>query len=127
MSYPSYDLTLNQIIRDARDTSREHGWWAACAAEEGGLDVDRVLATIPEKLCLIHSEVSAALEDYRDRNFGLRVTEGGKPVGFDSELADVIIRIGDLAGALGLDLEAAVMAKLQFNRARPFRHGGKLA
>lgn len=46
-----------------------------------------------------------------------------KPVGFASELADVYLRIGDLAGALGIDLDEAVRAKAAYNKTRPHKHG----
>jgi len=35
------------------------------------------------------------------------------------ELADALIRIADLAGALGLDLGGAVLDKLAYNANRP--------
>ena len=41
------------------------------------------------------------------------------------ELADVIIRIGDTAVGLGLDLDAAIVRKLEANEKRPHLHGGK--
>lgn len=77
---------------------------------------------------MVHSELSEALEDYRN---GLKpdVTlkdDGGKPYGIPSELADVVIRVADMCGYYNIDLEAAVKAKLEFNRTRPYRHGGKV-
>jgi len=42
-----------------------------------------------------------------------------------SELADIVIRVYDLAGALGIDLDAAIEVKHQYNVGRPYRHGGK--
>ena len=84
----------------------------------------KVAKNIPEKLCLIHSEVSEALEDYRDGNLQADY-EGSKPVGFPSEMADILIRVFDLAGALGIDLDKAVAEKMAYNRTRPHRHGGK--
>jgi NTP pyrophosphatase (non-canonical NTP hydrolase) len=48
-------------------------------------------------------------------------------VGFPSELADIVIRVADLAGALGIDLAEAIRIKLAFNRTRTHRHGGKKA
>lgn len=70
---------------------------------------------VPAVLALIHSEVSEALEAFRkdDRD------------NFAEELADVVIRTLDCAGGLGIDLEKAVLAKLEKNRGRGFRHGGK--
>lgn len=49
----------------------------------------------------------------------------GKPVGFPSELADIIIRVADLAGRLGIDLDAEIQRKFAFNRTRDRMHGGK--
>ena len=48
-----------------------------------------------------------------------------KPMGFAVELADILIRVGDLAGFLGIDLDEAVRLKMAYNRTRPHRHGGK--
>ncbi len=50
-----------------------------------------------------------------------------KPCGIPSELADVAIRLADLAGALGIDLEQAIIEKHRYNRTRAYRHGGKRA
>ena len=66
-------------------------------------------------LCLIHSEVSEALEAMRKHD---------RP-NFEEELADVIIRVLDLTGGLGIDIERAIHEKLEVNRQREHRHGGK--
>jgi NTP pyrophosphatase (non-canonical NTP hydrolase) len=50
-----------------------------------------------------------------------------KPEGIPSELADVIIRVLDMCGALGIDIAAALADKMAFNETRPYRHGGKLS
>ncbi len=76
---------------------------------------------------LIHSEVSEALEDYRTGTMYALRTDKGKPIGFPSELADIVIRVGDLCGYLGIDLESAVAEKMAFNATREHRHGGKRA
>jgi len=94
------------------------------AIEKGWYETER---TIPELLCLIHSEISEALEEYRNGNDKFRIEDGGKPSGLPIELADAIIRICDMAEYLGFDLENAVVAKHAYNRTRPHRHGGKLA
>lgn len=72
----------------------------------------RRLATV---LCLIHSEVSEALE----------ATRKCDAANFAEELADVLIRVLDCAFGLGIDLDAEVAAKLETNRGRGLRHGGK--
>jgi NTP pyrophosphatase (non-canonical NTP hydrolase) len=48
-----------------------------------------------------------------------------KPIGIPSELADIIIRILDISGAYGVDIEDAVRTKMEFNETREVRHGGK--
>lgn len=124
-------ITITALVLDAHENSRAKGWW------DGVVDP---AATIPEKLALIHSEVSEALEDYRagkmDARYVVRcgqcveilnepVDAHDKPIGFPTELADIVIRVADLAGALGIDLEAAVREKIAYNATRPHRHGGK--
>jgi NTP pyrophosphatase (non-canonical NTP hydrolase) len=73
------------------------------------------------------SELAEALEEYRE-NKPLRYRVASnleKPEGIAAELADVIIRVGDLAGILGFDLEDAVREKMEYNSKRSFMHGGK--
>lgn len=41
------------------------------------------------------------------------------------ELADAIIRILDYCGYAGIDIDAAVERKHEYNKTRPYRHGGK--
>jgi len=122
-------MTIYALITDAHDTAVNHGWWDGFYSPGlFGDQIDRaaVLATVPEKLCLIHSEVSEALEDYRVGKLTTTLREDGKPEGLPSELADVVIRIADLCGALDIDLQAEIVAKLAYNKTRSHRHGGKV-
>lgn len=82
---------------------------------------------VPTLLCLLHSEVSEALEAWREGHAEGYTAPDGKPEGLPAELADVVIRVADMAGFLGIDLEAAVAEKMAFNATRPHRHGGKRA
>lgn len=82
-----------------------------------------------EKIALIHSEISEAMEIYRDPNHTLTerwYSPTGKPEGFDIELADAVIRILDLAEYVGVDVDAAVREKHDFNLTRPYLHGKKV-
>lgn len=82
--------------------------------------------TFGEMIALMHSELSEALEDHRDgRGFREIYYEGEKPCGIPIELADTVIRIFDACGYLGIDLEAAIREKMEYNATRPRRHGGK--
>ena len=82
--------------------------------------------TFPTLLCLVHSEVSEALEAYRRGAIPHCYDIGPKPGGIPSELADIIIRVMDLCGLYGIDIDKAVKEKLQYNESRPYRHGGKV-
>lgn len=73
-------------------------------------------ALVAEKLCLIHSEVSEAMEGHRK---GLQDDKLPHRKMIEVELADAVIRIMDLAGALNLDMGAAIGEKLAFNKVRP--------
>ena len=48
-----------------------------------------------------------------------------KPEGIPIELADVIIRILDYCAYAGIDIDAAISEKHEYNKSRPYRHGGK--
>lgn len=73
-------------------------------------------ALVAEKLALIHSEASEAMEGHRK---GLMDDKLPDRPAVEVELADLVIRVCDLAGALGLDLGGALAAKMAYNRNRP--------
>ena len=84
---------------------------------------------IPELLCLIHSEISEALECYRKGIMHTRLKVKGdaiKPTGFPSECADIAIRLMDMCEYLRIDLEQEIDIKHKYNKTRSYRHGGKL-
>jgi len=84
-----------------------------CAVSKGWYDEDR---EVPELLCLLHSEISEALEAYRN-NLG--------HAEFGEELADLAIRLLDCCEYWGIDLEAEIAKKHHYNLNRPYRHGNK--
>jgi NTP pyrophosphatase (non-canonical NTP hydrolase) len=105
-------MKIYEWQKAVHENAKEHGWHSG-------------LLNIPEKLMLIVSEVSEALEAYRDDEMCEDTESNGKPVGFASELADIVIRTLDLAEAAGYDLESAISRKHEYNKTRPYRHGGK--
>lgn len=104
--------TIAEWCARCYDCALAHGWW----------DKER---EFPEIVALLHSELSEAFEAYRE-DPGLH-DEDGKPCGLYIELADVVIRIMDFFGARGMDLEACIDVKYEYNLTRPYRHGGKVA
>lgn len=76
-----------------------------------------------EKVALIHSELSEALESYRQHGITEEDHHCAPFNNVEIELADAIIRIFDLAGKLNLKLGPALMAKHAYNKSRPYKHG----
>ncbi len=93
-------------------------WANAEAHGFHGTNEDGHISTPAERLMMIVSECSEALEELR-RPGDLDVDA------FGAELADIIIRTLDLAQDQGIDIEAAIIEKHNRNRLRPLRHGGK--
>jgi NTP pyrophosphatase (non-canonical NTP hydrolase) len=85
------------------------GWYSDLATGE---PIER---NVPEMLALIHSEVSEGLEGYRKNKMDDHLPD--RPM-LEVEMADVIIRIADMCGYLGLDLGGAILAKMAYNANR---------
>lgn len=91
------------------------GWWH-CPKTGEPSSVEYLAKTLlPQKLLLIHSEISEACE--ADRK-GLMDSHLPHRNGVEVELADAVIRCFDLAGALNFDLGAAIAEKMEYNASR---------
>lgn len=131
------------LQKKVHTTAVEHGWW-----ESGDRNMGEMIA-------LMHSELSEALESYRDSEpplfYTLKAEEAkqlgmhgdqkwegpaylttltggpvlGKPEGIATEFADTIIRIADTCEKLGIPLAQALVEKMAYNDTRPYRHGGR--
>lgn len=96
-------------------------------AEEHGFHDAGVNDAMPAWISNLHGEVSELWEAYRRGSLN---EPCDKPVSLtcaEEELADIIIRALDTAEQLGINIESAVARKHEYNKSRPFRHGGKKA
>lgn len=147
------EKSIGQVMSEVHANARAHGWWKAHEVEGSGMLRDLTADEILAKIMLVVTELSEAVEDARLPGFHPQElywevllapngrlsreafiadqkrepNENDKPEGFGVELADAVIRIHDLAGAMRIDLPRLVELKHQFNKTRSMRHGGKSA
>ena len=94
------DLTIKQWCELCHSIAKEKGFW----------EKER---NIGEALMLIVTELAEAMEGYRHQD----------QANFKEELADTFIRLFDLCGGLGIDIEAEIKKKAEKNKSRPYKHG----
>lgn len=104
-------LSINELTKLAYQAAYDKGFW-------------QNPRTNLECYALIHSEISEAVEEARtDRPAMYVATATNKPEGQLIELADAVIRIADLCGRHGWNLEQAIKLKMIYNKDRAFMHG----
>lgn len=107
-------MSINEFVCSCYAIAKEHGFHErAVTFDDNQYNTRHILSW----LMLVTTEVAEAAEAVRQ----------GFEEGFIEELADICIRVFDIAGALNIDLEAAIAAKMGKNSIRSFRHGGKRA
>lgn len=109
---------LRALQRSIHETAKSKGWHEDTKPN----DPVQVLAW----LALVTSEIGECVESVRKGEHTTYVGVGGKPEGLPSELADIVIRVFDIAGALDIDMAEAIAKKTHYNETRSYKHGGKL-
>lgn len=93
-------MLLNQLSREVAAWRKKKGFKT---------DWDNM----PEKLMLVVTELSEAMEAYRHED----------KQNFAEEIADTFIRLADICGSIDLDIESEIWKKMEVNKKRPYKHG----
>lgn len=106
-------LAANVLQTACHGAAALAGWWNDLKTGETlNINTPRLVV---EKLCLVHSEISEAMEGHRKDRMDDKLPHRKM---LEVELADAVIRIFDMAGGFGLDLPGAIAEKLAYNSQR---------
>ncbi len=107
----SFQTEWDTLAKEVRKTARLKGWRV------------EIYTPVEQAIALMHSELSEALEADRSGN---PPSEHIPPFsGIEEEMADLIIQVMHNAAVRGWRIPEAIITKMQFNRTREKRHGGK--
>lgn len=108
-----FEKAFAEKQKEIHRIAKDKGWY------------DPPVRTPLESLALVVTEVAEAIEELRKPNARALYREEGKYEGIAVELADAMIRIMDFCQYEGFPLATAIELKIEENKRRPYRHGGK--
>jgi len=122
---------LNRFCKDVNTHVREKGFWDSkdeildCLATTTNDYLIKPAhdAIVALKIVLIVTELSEAVEGMRKPGYEANGYGFGQKDSFADKLADTFIRLADLCGELGIDIEGQIEWKMNFNRSRGQKHG----
>jgi len=116
---------LIEIAFEVNDLANSKGFWDDFLyCEQHPVQTAEIAkrALVTEKLALIMTEVSEAIEQWRADPEG-KDEHCPDYLNVEVELADAIIRILDLAVQMGWDIPGALFDKHEYNARRDYKHG----
>lgn len=121
--HANFQVAFQEMQKEAHEINEAHGFNEPDQAAYLRQDKELMAARRGLKIALIMTELAEALEGIRKGN----PPDSHIPefTSEEAELADAVIRIMNLATDDGCRLAEAIVAKQDYNRARPFKHGGK--
>lgn len=134
--YDDHISSVLQILaKECYKNAKDHGFWddeddllsrlSTDKINEDNRREKRIIGLFnAEKIALEHSELSERLECIRKDPE--RMDEHcPKFLNLEIEVADELIRALDFCGRRGLRIGEAVIAKMKYNKSRPYMHGKK--
>ena len=106
-----FTIEWDKITETVHQTAKDKGFWDGDERNNG------------EMIALIHSEASESLEVLRKDS--LAKSKKIDSLAIEEELADIVIRVMDMAAGRGWNVGEAIVKKVAHNEGRTYKHGKK--
>lgn len=114
-------MNFNNAGWNFNHVEKEHGF-------QDGQETQKPETWLPEKIALMHAELSEWLEAERKLPHAMcgKKFASGEILRLtcrEEEIADILIRVMGTAHRLGVDIDRVVYEKHRYNKQRPYKHG----